>query len=190
MSTTPTTAILETILLRLTVLFLDGTAGDPIAARQAAWHMLKAYHPETEDEFCLAANCIAYGFQALEALSQAAVPDTPLTHVLRLRGSAVSLGREAEKTRRLLTKQQQARQQGTQPDPSSEPAAKIEKAVNLVRDTAQIAASAKASGQTWTRAYESRQRERRVQQRAEAQLAAQAGAAMQTPHTQAMAPAM
>ncbi|WP_158925546.1 hypothetical protein [Acidisphaera sp. S103] len=189
-------AILETILVRLTALFLVGTGGDLVAARQAAFLMLDAYHPETEDELSLAAAIIAFNFQALEALSQSAAPDIPLTRILRLRSGAVSLNREADKAGQRLIKLQQARQQGiqmeTQPEP--EPAPKIEKAVNLIQDTAQVAASAKAGGQSWTQAYENRQRERRIAaslQRAEARIIAQAqaNAAMPGPHSQATAPA-
>jgi hypothetical protein len=195
LTTTLPTAVVETILVRLTALFLVGTGGDPIAARQAASLMLDAYHPETEDELSLAATVIAFGFQALEALSQSAAPDIPLTRILRLRGGAVSLGREAEKARRLLTKSKQARQQGVQPETPPTPAPKIGKAVNLIQDTAQIAATAKAGGQTWTQAYENRQRERRIAatlQRTEARVTAQAqaNASMPSHHGQAMAPAL
>jgi hypothetical protein len=95
-------AILETVVIRLSALFLAGAAGDMTAARQAAAQMLSAYHPETEDELRLAANIISFSFQALEALGQAATPDMPLT--LRLRGSAVSLSRESHKAQRRLDK--------------------------------------------------------------------------------------
>jgi hypothetical protein len=174
-------AVLETILVRLTALFLVGTGGDPAAARQAASLMLDAYHPETQDELSLAAVIIAFNFQALEALSQSAAPDIPLTRILRLRSGAVSLNREADKARQRLTKLQQARQQGiqaeAQPEPPPQP--KIEKAVALIQDTAQIADNAKAHGQTWTQIYENRQRERRIAasvQRTEARIIAQAQA--------------
>jgi hypothetical protein len=106
--------VLETILSRLAVLFLTGAAGDTAAARHAAVQMLETYHPHTEEELFLAANIIAFSFQALEALSQAASPDLSLTRILRLRSGAVSLNREADKARRALTQLQKTRQQ-TQP---------------------------------------------------------------------------
>ena len=61
-------AILETILIPLSALFLAGAAGDMTAARQAAARMLSAYHAETEDELRLAANIVGFSFHALEAL--------------------------------------------------------------------------------------------------------------------------
>src|SRR5450432_500858 len=111
-------AILETILTRLAVLFLTGAAGDLIAARHAAAHMLGAYHPETEDEYRLAANIVGFSFQSLEALSQSAAPDLPITRVLRLRGSAVSLSRESHKAERRLDQLQKARRQGIPAQPA------------------------------------------------------------------------
>jgi hypothetical protein len=115
--------ILETILIGLTPLFLLAAGNDPAAARQAAAHMLAAYHPETDDELRLAANIVAFSFQALEALGQAAAPDLPVTRVLRLRSSAVALSRESAKAERRLAQLQKARQQPeAQPEPQPEPA--------------------------------------------------------------------
>jgi hypothetical protein len=179
-------AILETIVTRLAALFLSGTAGDMTAARLAATQMLRAYHPETEDELRLAANIISFSFHALEALGQAATPDMPLTKILRLRGSAVSLSRESHKAQRRLDKLQNERRQGipaeTQPEPA-QPQPKIEKAINLTEDTGTIAVAAKTQGLTWTQAYEQRQRDIRIAaslKRAEARVAAQANAAALT----------
>ena len=124
--------------------------------------MLTAYHPQTEDELRLAANIIGFSFHALEALGQAATPDMPLTRILRLRGSAVSLSRESHKAQRRLDQLQNARRDGipaeTQPEPA-QPEPKIEKALDLIEDTRKIAAAAKAQGLTWTQAYEQRQRD-------------------------------
>jgi hypothetical protein len=132
---------------------------------------------------CLAASIVSFSFQSLEALSQAATPDMSLTRILRLRGSAVTLSRESDKARRRLDQLQNARQQGaaaeTQPA-SAQPEPKIEKALDLIQDTAELADAAQASGQTWTQAYENRQRDQRIAaslQRAEARAAAQANAA-------------
>jgi hypothetical protein len=173
-------AILETIVTRLSALFLAGAAGDMAAARQAAAQMLSTYHPETEDELHLAANIVSFSFQALEALGQAATPSMPLTRTLRLRGGAVSLSRESHKAQRRLDKLQAARRAGirteTQPEPTR-PEPKIEKALDLIDNTRTIAAAAKTKGLTWTQAYEQRRRDNRLaatRKRAEARLAAQA----------------
>jgi hypothetical protein len=187
--TTLPAAIVQTILTRLAVLFLTGAAGDVVAAHRAASRMLDAYHPETEDELRLAANIVGFSFHALEALAQASEPDMPLTRVLRLRGSAVSLSRESHKAERRLDQLQQGRRGGVpapnteiRPDLAhSEP--RIEKALDLIKDTSRTTAAAKANGQTWTQAYEQRQRDARIAaslSRAQARIAAQTGGAMQT----------
>jgi hypothetical protein len=181
--TTFPTAILETVLTRLAPLFLIGARGDTTAARDAAAQMLAAYHPETVDQLRLAAKIVGFSFQALEALSQAATPDMPLTRTLRLRSGAVSLSREAAKAERRLGQLQTARQQPIQaqqaePD-HSEP--KIDKALALIADTGDITVAAKASNLTWTQAYEQRQRDARIAaslKRAELRIAAQASAAI------------
>jgi hypothetical protein len=179
-------AILETIVTRLAALFLTGAAGDMTAARQAAAQMLGAYHPQTEDELRLAANIVGFSFHALEALGQAATPDMPLTKILRLRGSAVSLSRESHKAQRRLDQLRKARREGipaqpaeTQPQPA-QPEPRIEKALDLIEDTRAITVAAKAEGLTWTQAYEQHQRNLRIAaslKRAEARVAAQANIA-------------
>jgi len=153
------------------------------AAREAASQMLAAYHPSTEDELHLAANIVSFSFQALEALGQAATPGIPLTRILRLRGSAVSLSRESHKAQRRLDKLQAARRAGipaaTQPEPT-QPEPKIDNALALIENTRTIAGAAKIKGLTWTQAYEQRQRDIRVAaslKRAEARIAAQANVA-------------
>lgn len=115
--------ILETILTRLLGLFLTAAGGDPEAARQAASQMLAAYHPETEAELHLAADIVSFGFHALEALGQSSDPELKLSAILRLRGSAVSLSREAHKAQRKLDQLQRDRRAGVaQPAPQpSEP---------------------------------------------------------------------
>jgi len=164
LAATLSAAILDTILGRLALLFLSGAAGDLTAARNAAAQMLAAYHPQTEDELRLAAEIVGFSFHALEALGQAAGPDMPLTRVLRLRGSAVSLSRESHKAQRRLDHLQKARRTGSPaaietqtPQPAQTPP-KIEKALDLIQETRQVAAVAKATGQTWTQAYQQRQR--------------------------------
>jgi hypothetical protein len=183
MSTLPA-AIMDTILVRLAALFLVGAGGDIIAARHAAAQMLGAYHPETTDEFRLAANIIAFSFQALEALAQAATPDMPLTRIMRLQGSAVSLSRESAKAERRLGQLQKVRQQGTpaqraeiQPEPTQHKP-KIDKAIALIQETAAVTVAAKANRLTWTQAYEQRQRDASIAarlQRAQARAAAVSG---------------
>jgi hypothetical protein len=179
-------AVLETILMRLAAIFLAGAKGDMTAAHQAAAQMLATYDPRTEEEARLAASIICFGFHALEALGQAAASDMPLTRVLRLRGSAVSLNREASKAQRRLDEIQQARREARpiQPEPQPvQPEPKIEKALNLIDETRTIASAAEAKGLTWTQAYAERQRDQRIAaslKRAEARVAAQAGAAAQT----------
>jgi len=71
--------------------------------------MLAAHTPETVAELTLAAEIIGFGFHALEALGQAADPKLPLNKILRLRGSAVSLSREAHKAQRKLDQLQRTR---------------------------------------------------------------------------------
>ena len=103
--------VLETILTGLSVLFIDGAAGDIAAARQAAAEMLDDYNPRTRFELALAASIVSFTFQALDALAQAAAPNIPMTRILRLRSGAVSLSRESEKAERRLMALQKARQQ-------------------------------------------------------------------------------
>ncbi len=169
-------AILETILDRLTPLFLAGTVTNQVAARHAAIQLLDAYHPRTPDELHLAAAIVSFGFHALEALTQATLPDLPLGKILRLRGSAVSLSRECHKAQRRLAQLQAATPAET--SPSDEKSTQQEVSA---RDPAQIDAASTAKAQanklTWTQAYEQRCRDKRIAaslQRAEARVAAQA----------------
>ena len=138
--------------------------------------MLGSYHPETEDEVRLAANIIIFSFQALEALSQAATPDIPITRVMKLRSGAVSLTRQSQKAEQRLEQLQKFRQQGRPaPAPTVQPEQQIEKAQALIEDTNTVAAVAKAKNLTWNQAYEDRQREARIaagMKKREARLAA------------------
>jgi hypothetical protein len=109
MSTTITPAIVDTILEHLAPHFLLGADNDLPTARQAASQMLAAYAVETDEELRLAAEIVSFGFHALEALSEAAAADLSLNKKLRLRGSAVSLSREAHKSQRKLDQLQRAR---------------------------------------------------------------------------------
>jgi hypothetical protein len=114
MSTLPNTlptVIIETILTHLATLFLTGANGDTTAARAAATQMLATYNRPTVDELRLAANIVTFSFQALEALSQAAAPGTPISRALRLRSGAVSLSRQAAGAERRLTQLRDPNQQ-------------------------------------------------------------------------------
>jgi hypothetical protein len=112
-------AVLDTILARLTVLFLTGSGGDLAAAHHGAAKMLAGYHPETEDELRLAAEIVSFGFHALEALSQAASHDLPLTKILRLRGSAVSLSRQSHRSQHRLDQLQRDRRTSRAAQPAA-----------------------------------------------------------------------
>jgi hypothetical protein len=184
--TTLPAAILDTILGRLALLFLSGAAGDLTAARHAAARMLASYHPETEDELRLAANIISFSFHALEALSQAATPDMPLTRILRLRGSAVSLSRESHKAQRRLDQLQKARRDGLQaqpeatttPQPETEPSRpQIDKAVALIEATRQaIETTGKNGAPTWSKSYQQNQNAKRIAENLKKNQAAHAAA--------------
>jgi hypothetical protein len=108
-------AILNTVLARLALLFLTA-AGDADQARQAAAAALAGYDVQTEEELRLAAEIISFGFHALQALAQATEPDLSVNRILRLRGSAVSLSREAHKSQRKLDQLQRSRRALAQAD--------------------------------------------------------------------------
>jgi hypothetical protein len=175
-------AILETVLIHLAAFFLTGAGGDIIAARQAALQMLGAHRPETEDELRLAANVIAFGLHALEALGQASTPNLSLTRILRLRGSAVSLNREAAKAQRRLDQLQAAHRQDMPVRPVQAPPVQVHpKAPDPIKDTSDIAAAAKVSRPTRTETEEDRQRDKRIavfMQRPDIKAAVLANAAM------------
>ena len=82
--------------------------------------MLNGYHIETEEELRLAAEIVSFGFHVLEALSKATGPDLSLNATLRLRGSAVSLSREAHKCQRKLDQLQRVRLSASAQTRSSE----------------------------------------------------------------------
>jgi hypothetical protein len=104
------TAIIETVLGQLALLFLAGAQGDQQVARQAALRFLASYRPETEPELALAADIISFGFHARQSLHQAADPDRPFNQAQRLRSGAAGLGREAYRCLVKLEQLQKARQ--------------------------------------------------------------------------------
>jgi hypothetical protein len=113
-------AVTDTVLSHLATHFLVATHGDLPAARAAAASVLAAYDPQTEEELHLATDIVSFGFHALAALSEAAQPDLPVNRVIRLRGSAVSLSREAHKARRRLDQLKRAHP-AEAPHPTREP---------------------------------------------------------------------
>ena len=159
LAATLSTVILDTVLGRLALLFLTGAGGDLTLAREAARQMLADYHPETNDELRLAAEIINFSFHALEALGQAATPEMTLNKILCLRGSAVSLSREAHKSRRKLDQLQRDRHAGIASQPAEQPARpKIDNALGLIEATREMLQGAnKPKAQTWTQAYNQRQ---------------------------------
>jgi hypothetical protein len=176
-------AILDTILGRLALLFLAGANNDLPNARLAAAQMLQSHDPQTERELRLAAKIISFSLHALEALSQAATPDMPLNKILRLRGGAVSLSREADKAERRLEQIQQARRDAIQPQPaeahsfeahsfeaqsfevqSAEPPhPQADKAIALIEATRpHIRATAPNQPPVWSKDYQKQQAARRI----------------------------
>jgi hypothetical protein len=101
--------ILSASINHIAPLFLAGAKGDEQAARNAVTDLLADYRPQTNEELTLAADIVHYRFLATDNLTRSSDPDLPLTKVLRLRGSAVSLSREAHKAQRKLDKLQSTR---------------------------------------------------------------------------------
>ena len=152
--------VLETILTHLALLFLTAAAGDPAAARAAAAQALAAYHAQTEEELRLASEILSFSLHALEALGQAADRELSLNRILRLRGSAVSLSREAHTAQRKLDQLQRARTAATQPQPQAQtdqPAVSDEMP-RAIAEAERIAKQmmGKHGGMTWTQSYQKR----------------------------------
>jgi hypothetical protein len=188
-------AILDTVLGRLARLFLTGAGGDLAVACDAARQMLAAYNVETPDELRLAAQVVSCSFHALEALSQATTPDLSLTRILRIRGSAVSLSREAHKAQRKLDQLQRERRAAVPVQPAEaqvETAApqaeatptspQIDQAIGLIefaRDA--IENATRNNGQTWTKGFQQRGVAKRIAKRLIKQEAAREAALNITP---------
>ncbi len=191
-------ALLETVINRLAVLFLIGANGQMAAARDAARGLLVSHQPETEQELHLAAEVVSFSAHALEALSQAADPELSLTRILRLRGSAVSLSREAHKSRRRLDQLQRNRRatpatqpaQSAQPSTPAQPAQPaaaapaaqsrpaIDKAIALVEATRHATTK---PNQAWTQADQRREAARRITENLKKHHPSHASAAPQQP---------
>jgi hypothetical protein len=117
--------ILDASLDQIAPLFLRGAKGDMQAARDAAQAQLDDYHPQTNQELILAADIVHYRLLAQDNLMRSTEADLSLTKILRLRGSAVSLSREANKAQRQLDKLQAARAE-PQAEPRSAPKPRAE----------------------------------------------------------------
>ena len=110
-----------------------------------------------------------------------------LAKILRLRGSAVSL--ESHKSQRKLDQLQRDRRSDAPAPPAETPAprpeptrARIDNALQLVETTREAAASGgKYGGQTWTQAYQQRQREKRIAEKLKKQPARHAPALTDQP---------
>jgi hypothetical protein len=162
-------AILDTVLGHLALLFVAGAKDDISKARHAAGQTIAAYNPETLEQFTLASQIIGFSFHALKALAQAVAPELSLTRTLRLRGSAVSLSREAHKAQRKLDQLQRARPQRAQPQPAEallepaslhpDPQAGTEPETGAEPRQPMVAQSA---GGTWSRSYQKRQLAQRM----------------------------
>jgi hypothetical protein len=105
----PATAMVDVTLNQLALLFLASTNGDPVVARQIAAALLVAYRPHTEAELTLSANIINFGCHATRSLMQADAADLPLSMVIRLRASAVSMHRESLRALEKLQQMQRGR---------------------------------------------------------------------------------
>lgn len=97
-------AVLDRIIGLLTPLFLCSSENDVLTARHAADRLLGTYNVQTEEELRLAAEIIAFGFGALDALSQSMAPGLTVSAILRLRGSATAQHRSANQCQRTLEK--------------------------------------------------------------------------------------
>lgn len=159
--TTIAPVILDTVLGHLAPHFLATAGDDLLAARHAASDLLAAYNVATDEELCLAAEIVTFGFHALEALSEAANSGLAETKRLRLRGSAVSLSREAHKAQRKLDQLQRARlapspqleAQAPPPQPLAIPdKPATEQALGLIEFAREALESSTRSGgvQAWT----------------------------------------
>ena len=194
-------AILDTVLGRLALLFLAGAGDDMTVARHAAGRLLIAYKVETEEELSLAAEIISFSYHALAALCQAMEPDLSLNKVIRLRGSAVSLSREAHRNQRKLDQLQRDRRTAasaplpeTSAPPLATPDAPAINQATAVNALTRQEVKTEAWAKTWTQSYHDRQRDKRLAESARkrqnhpAPPLTQTGAAMAGPAASAAVP--
>jgi len=101
--------ILAATVNQIAPLYLLDAQGDEQAARNAVTALLADYKLQTNEELTLAGDIIHYRLLATDSLKRSLDPELSETKVLRLRGSAVSLSREAHKAQRKLDKLHAAR---------------------------------------------------------------------------------
>ena len=134
-------------------LFLIDAQGDEQAARQAVTDLLTDYHPQTNEELTLATEIIHFRLLARDNLRRSHDPELPLTKVLRLRGSAVSLSREANNAQRKLDKLQALRATAAPeaaPEPETNPPTPAERvALQVARDIINGKKPSKYGGQSY-----------------------------------------
>lgn len=188
-------AILEMVIGRLAILFRASAGGEIAAARHAVTQMLAGFRPETPDQLTLAAEIIAFHLQTLEALSDAAKPEMTLNQIIRLRGAAVALSREAHKARRKLDQLQRPRREKAKAAPVQAPveapvqtpvAATVEPtnpAPANPNTTAPAAPkpAAVATAQTWSQSLQQRMKAQRKAEKLKKQQARQAHLASHRP---------
>jgi hypothetical protein len=136
-SVTITAAFLDRILGLLAPLFLAATGGDVAAARDAVSATLAGYHIRNDNELRLVALSIAFGFGALDALSQAAGSNLPLNQVMRLRSNATALSRAGHQNEAVLDKVR--KQTASEPAPEPEPAKPLSPATSKTPESVAVA---------------------------------------------------
>jgi len=183
--------ILNTVLGSLTLLFLTD-AGDPEKARQAAVDALATYDLHTAEELRLAAEVISFGFSAIKVLAQSTQADLSSSRTVRLRGSAVSLSREAHKSQRKLDQLQRARCSQA-PEKPAEPAPQMPGQITpdvarTIADAQRVAKqiNARDGGKRWSQAGQKRAMAMRIAEKARQNQASHAAGLNQaTPSTPA-----
>lgn len=175
-------AVLDTILVHLTPLFLIATANDPALAATTARDTLAAYNVATEPELTLAAEMISMRMNVLRALGQATEPDVSLNTAMRLRSGAVSLSREAHKSQCKLDQLQCDRRLDSPTQPAARAPDSTVEAIEAVQEAVKIAG--KNNGMTWTQSFQKRQLAKRMAEnfkKNSAKLAAEAAASAASP---------
>ena len=128
--TNPADVFPEAIFGILVPLLMAACPCDLAAARTAAMDAVAAYQPANPAQMIAAAQIIANGLIALDALKQSIETDLPLPVKLRLRGNAVALQRaNAQTTKALLAE----RTDDEPPAPDPETEAKLQAAADAAK---------------------------------------------------------
>ncbi len=118
-----TAAALDHVLAFLVPLFLGGGDGDQASARDAALELIGSCGATTDRRLLLAAEMIAFSFAALDSLARSmANPEMAVSTRLRLRSNANALSRSAERSRRMLEREEPPDTAGDQPRAPGTPA--------------------------------------------------------------------